>query len=172
MMKLGAAVLGNPGSKAMRASLRLEVLDARARPVVPRPGSLRITIEGAALEKLGRMEAERPVWEDMGDGSFAVIDPAAAIPEISLQPGETLPLGLSYAADPHDRGCAVRAIQFEREGAFRRLVGGQTFVIGEVEGFTSHRRTLARDTTWPWLVGSGALLLLIAVFGGRAKPRR
>ena len=59
-----------PGHKAMRASLRLEGLDARARPVDPRPGSLRITLEGAALQRLGRLEDERPVWEDMGDGSF------------------------------------------------------------------------------------------------------
>jgi hypothetical protein len=172
MMKLGAAVLGNPGGEVMRASLRLEVLDARARPVNPRPGSLRITLEGAALERLGRMEARRPVWEDMGDGSFAVLDSADAMPELTLQPGETLPLELSYAPDRRDRGYAVRATQYEREGAFRRLVGGQTFVIGEVAGFTSRRRPVAKDATWPWLVASGALLLLIAMLGGRARPGR
>jgi len=167
MMKLGAAVLGNPGGEVMRAALRLEVLDARARPVVPRPGSLRITLSDGAREKIRRMEMRRPVWEDMGDGSLAVIDPADAMPELTLQPGETLPVELSYAPDARDRGAAVRAIQYEQMGACRRLVGGQTFVVGEVDGFTSRRRGLSTHSPWPWLVAWGALFLAVATLGGR-----
>jgi hypothetical protein len=171
MKKLGAAMLGNPTDKAIRASLRLDVLDSRGRPIDPQRGSLRITLEGAALEKFRRLQADRPVWEDMGDGSFAVLDPATAMPELTLQPGETLPLGLWYALDRRDRGYAVRATQYEREGALRRLVGGQTFVVGEVAGFTSRPRPLGKDAAWRWVVASGALLLLIAVLAGSTPDR-
>ena len=112
------------------------------------------------------MDATRPVLEDMGDGSFAVLDPSAALPDLTLQPGEILPVELSYAPDVRHRGGAVRAIQYEQMGTYRRLVGGQTFVIGEVDGFTSHRRGLSPQSPWPWLVAWGALFLLVATVGG------
>ena len=98
------------------------------------------------------------------------LDARRATPELTLQPGEAFPLVLSsYAPDRPALGYAVRAIQYARSGAFTGLVGGQTFVVGEVEGFTPRRPVRRKGSIWPWVIASGTLLLLAAVLGRRAK---
>lgn len=171
MMKLGAAVLANHTDRPMRAKLALELLDAWARPVDPRPGRLSVTLLGPALETIRLFEAGGS-WEYMGDGTFGVLDPSTATPELPLQPGEALPFVLSYTPDRRGGGYAVRALQYARAGGSTRLVGGQTFVVGEVEGFTSRRSERRKGSIWPWVIASGTLLLLGTVLVQRAKSGR
>lgn len=50
---------------------------------------------------------------------------------------------LAYVPHGAAKGYAVRAIQSAYDRAFRRTIGGQTFVAGEVEGLTKRARSKA-----------------------------
>jgi hypothetical protein len=129
-----------------------------------------ITARGAALEKLHEYQDDRPFLEDLGHGSFLVLDVATGIPHLDLRPEEVLPFGLEYVPDQESKGYVVRATQFSLEGASRKTIGGQTFVAGEVEGVTTRSEPRRRRSWWPWVAVSVLLLLLIALLvKGRKK---
>ena len=75
---------------------------------------------------------------DEHDEPIRLHDLEAGIDRVRLKPGETLAFiadyvpGRSVAAE---RGYALRVSQFVKEDGGERLVGGQTFVYGQVEGF-------------------------------------
>jgi hypothetical protein len=126
--------------------VELEILDERGRPIDPAGARLLITPTGAALEALREQRTDSPLLEDMGHGRFRVLDIAAGLPHFDLRPGEVVVFGLSYEHNREARGHAVRVIQSAYEGATRRIIGGQTFVAGEVAGFT--KRTRLKSTTY------------------------
>ncbi|MEK6325050.1 MAG: cellulase family glycosylhydrolase [Acidobacteriota bacterium] len=169
-MKMGDMVVANHTGRDMLTQITFEILDTAARPIDPASARLLITAQGAALEKLREHQVDRPFLEDLGHGTFRVLDIATGIPRLDLRPGEVLPFGLEYVPDQEAKGYAVRAIQFSLEGASRKTIGGQTFVAGEVEGFTTRQERRRRGSWWPWVIVSGSLLLLIALLGkGRKK---
>jgi hypothetical protein len=87
-----------------------------------------------------------------------------------VQPGEFLPFALEYVPDEDAKGYAVRAIQYSVEGKDRKAIGGQTFIAGEVQGFTTRRERRRRASFWPWVAASISLLVLITLLGeGRKK---
>ncbi|MGA7733783.1 MAG: cellulase family glycosylhydrolase, partial [Chloroflexia bacterium] len=135
-MKMGDLVIANYMDRNIRAQVGFEILDDTARLIDPAGARLLITAEGAALEKLRANQNNRRFLEDLGGGTFRVLDPATGVPQIELRPGEVLPFGLEYVPEGEMKGYAVRATQFALEGAARETIGGQTFVAGEVEGFT------------------------------------
>ena len=59
------------------------------------------------------------------------------IPHLDLRPGEVLSVGLAYVSELKAEGYVVRVTQVALEGDSRRTIGGQTFVVGEVEGYTA-----------------------------------
>jgi hypothetical protein len=136
-MKMDDMVVANHTDRDMLAQIAFEILDASARPIDPAGARLLITPRGAALEKLCEHQVDRPFLEDLGQGTFRVLDIAMGIPHLDLRPGEVLAFGLEYVPDQEAKGYAVRATQFSLEGASRKTIGGQTFVAGEVEGFTT-----------------------------------
>ena len=169
-MKMGNMVVSNHRDRDMLAQIAFEILDAEARPIDPAGARLLITPKGAALEKLREHQDDRPFMEDLGDGTFRVLDIATGIPHLDLGPGEVLPFELEYVPDQEAKGYAVRASQFSLEGASRKEIGGQTFVAGEVEGFTRRPERRRRGSWWPWVAVSVLLLLLIALLvKGRKK---
>jgi hypothetical protein len=135
-MKMGDMVVANHTDRDMLVQIVFELLDASARPIDPAGARLLITPRGAALEKL-RDQGDLPFLEDLGHGTFRVLDIATGIPRLDLWPGEVLPFGLAYVPDQEAKGYAVRVTQFSLEGASQKTIGGQTFVAGEVEGFTT-----------------------------------
>jgi hypothetical protein len=163
MMRLGAAVLANYTNEPMRAQLALDLLDRFGKRVDPRPGSIRITLGGVSFEQIREFEGAPDLWENAGHGTFAVLDARRATPELTLQSGESLPFVLSYSPDPPAPGYAVRAIQFAQSGILKGLVGGQTFVVGEVEGFTPRRAARGKGSMWLWVIALATLLLIAAV---------
>ena len=108
------------------------------------------------------------MWEDTGDGSFAVLDPATAMPELTLQPGRRFRSGSGTLLDRRDRGYAVRATQYEREGALMGGSRGRPDVRSSSERSQDSRRVRGRWAKMRPGDGSShreALLLLIAVTG-------
>jgi hypothetical protein len=169
-MKMGNMVVSNHRDRDMLAQISFEILDAAARPIDPAGVRLLITARGAALEKLHEYQDDRPFLEDLGHGSFLVLDVATGIPHLDLRPEEVLPFGLEYVPDQESKGYVVRATQFSLEGASRKTIGGQTFVAGEVEGVTTRSEPRRRRSWWPWVAVSVLLLLLIALLvKGRKK---
>jgi hypothetical protein len=169
-MKMGDMVVANHTGRDMLAQITFEVLDATARPLDPSNIRLLITPKGNALEKLRQHQGDRPFLEDLGQGTFRVLDIVNGIPYLDLRPGEVLPFGLEYVPNQESKGYVVRATQFSLEGASRNTIGGQTFVAGAVEGFTTRQESRSRDSWWLWMIVSGLLVLLIALLSkGRKK---
>lgn len=150
-MKMGDMIVANYTSRDMLVQIAFEILDAAARPIDPAGARLLITAKGAAFEKLHQHQPDRPFLEGLGQGTFRVLDIATGIPHLRLRPGEVLPFGLEYVPDQEAKGYAVRAIQFSLEDASRKTIGGQTFVAGEVEGFTTRPERRRRGSCWPWV---------------------
>lgn len=67
---------------------------------------------------------------------YRVTDPATGIVGLHLRPGDELGFGLELAATPAAPGYAVRVVQYSVEGDDRVLVGGQTFAVGKVKGWS------------------------------------
>jgi hypothetical protein len=161
--KLGMMVVENDTTREMLAQVGFEVLDSAGRPVDPARGQLLLTPDGAALETLRRHQTAPSALEDMGGGRFRVVDPAAGIPRLDLQPGDVVAFGVEYAPGRAAGGYAVRATQYSVEGGSRETVGGQTFVVGQVAGLTpASRRRWGSCLTWA--VASAAIVLLAALF--------
>ncbi|HEV7800409.1 MAG TPA: cellulase family glycosylhydrolase [Burkholderiales bacterium] len=165
MENMGDMVVANHTDRNMAAQVAFEILDAGATPIHRARGNLFITPRGAALDKLREDRAARRFLEDMGDGTFRVLDIATGIPHLDLRPEEALPFALAYVPDREVKGYAVRVTQFSLDGASRKPIGGQTFVAGEVEGFTTRRARRRGGSYWPWAIAAGSLLLLLALLG-------
>ena len=151
-LMMGDMVVANHTDQDMLVQIAFEILDAAARPIDPAGARLLITPKGAALEKIRERQGDCPFLEDLGQGTFRILDIATGIPHLHLQPGEVFPFGLEFVPDQESKGYAVRAIQFSLEGTDRKTIGGQTFVAGEVEGFTMQPgECRCRCSCWRWL---------------------
>lgn len=171
--KLGNVVAANRTARNMVAQIAFEVLDQSASVAGPGSERLLITPNRATLDKLRQREIGRPFLQDLGDGTFQVLDPATGISRLELLPEEVASFELSYVPEPAAKGYAVRAIQFVLDGASRTIIGGQTFVAGEVAGFTRRQRGRPGRSCWSWLITTGLLLLLLAILGnGRGRARK
>lgn len=161
-IKLGNIVVANHMERVMRTQVGLEMLDAAANPTSSRRNEVWITATGSSLERLREHLGDPPFLELLQDDTFRLVDVNTGIPKLDLRPGEVLEFGLQCVPHQQAKGYAIRATQFALEGASRRTIGGQTFVAGEVEGFTARRRRpiLCRCPHWPWMILSGSLLLL------------
>ncbi len=168
-MHLGDIVVANYTARDMRAQIAFEILDASGSPINPAGAELLITAQGAALEKLREHQGDHPFLEELGHGTFRVLDVVTGMPHLDLQPGATLSFGLAYVPAQAATGYAVRATQFAFDGTFQRTIGGQTFVAGEVKGFTT-RQARRRGTCWRWMKRFAALVLVIVLLAkGRKK---
>lgn len=166
--KMGHILVTNRTDVVMRAQLAFELLDSSARGIDPAGAMLLITPKGAAIEKLREHITEPPFLENLGHGTFRVLDLARGTPHLELSPGEVLPFDLEYLPTRQTGGYAVRATQYSLDGGSRRIIGGQSFVAGEVEGFTRRRRW-RQCSPWVWWALSAAALLLIFELGKRKR---
>ena len=132
---LGDLVIANHTDRNMRAHIAFEILDARAKPIDPAGAKLSIRPRGGALDKLRTLQTDGPLLK-LGHGAFEILELARGIPRLDLRPEEVLSFELDYVSEPKIDGYAVRVTQLAMEGDSWRTIGGQTFVVGNVEGFT------------------------------------
>jgi hypothetical protein len=149
----------------MHAQVRFEILDSRRTALKSPAPTLFIAPREDGIERIRKYQSRQPFLEDAGAGTFRVLDPETGIPGVDLDPSEVLRLRLSCASD-EKASYAVRATQYSIEGATRKIVGGQTFVAGQVEGFTLPAKTQRRPI-WPWLVVCGATLAMAILMFSR-----
>jgi hypothetical protein len=131
---VGGFRLGNLLPSASLAAIRFQLLNSRAEPISIRDSRLVVRAEVPIFNRLAEAEVSR-----LSDGGLHVLRPEEGIGRIVLEPGETLRLNLEFT--PHDSlsDYALRAMQYEEIDGKQRLVGGQTFVSGKVEGFSLRR---------------------------------
>jgi hypothetical protein len=121
---------GNLGRKPSRVRLGFQLLDGAGLPVAFSEARMVIHADPSFYSRL--TDQPRDLLHHLGDGAFHVLDPARGCGHLILEPREMLPLKVSFTPPPHLHEFALRALQYdEREGA-SRLVGGQTFVFGQV----------------------------------------
>ena len=94
-----------------------------------------------ALERVRHLAISPDSVEDLGDGVFQAVNPPAGLGDLTLRSGEALPFGLAFTTAAENRAgyAALRAVQYAVDDGGRVLVGGQTYVFGEVEGWTADR---------------------------------
>ena len=136
---LGDLVVSNYTDRHMRAHIAFEILDARAKMVKPADVRLSITPRGVALDKLKTAQSFDPFLKELGHGTFGILNIAKGIPRLDLRPGEILSFGLGFVSEGKADGYILRATQLAQEGPSLKTIGGQTFVVGNVEGFTVRR---------------------------------
>lgn len=168
-MNMGDVVVANHTDRNMVAQIGFEILNAAAGTIDPAGAKLTITPRGAALDRLRARQVGPAFLEDLGQGTFRLLDIATGIPHLDLRPGEVISFGLAYVPNREAKGYAVRAIQFSLDGVFRKTIGGQTFVAGDVEGFTTPQERRHKGSCWPWVIVGGSLLLLLALLGRGRK---
>ncbi len=136
--RVGDVVIANRSHRPMLAQVAFEILDDSGRAAGVDEGMLLLTASGRPLERLsGWARSEGPPLEDCGQGEFCVLDAASGLPAFELGPGEAVTLGVQYVPKEDTAGYAVRAIQYALDEGSRRTIGGQTFVVGQVDGLTS-----------------------------------
>lgn len=135
-------ILGaNYASTPARFSFAVQTLARNGRPAEI-PARMEVHVEGPALHRLRETEFHEQRFTYLGDGRFHLQDPRRGMENIHLHPHETLPFTLELTPEEDVRDFAVRVIQYIHSGDSVRMVGGQTFVVGSVEGFPyrEHRR--------------------------------
>jgi hypothetical protein len=141
---LGELVVANHTDREMVAQVTFEPLDRWARPVDRPDGWLTLSPRGATLERIRGLAEVLGNLEDLGHGVYRVTGPATGLTGLALRPGEELPFRVCFApfagssdAENSAGYAALRVTQYAVENDDRVPVGGQTFVFGEVQGWTA-----------------------------------
>ncbi|WP_405064954.1 glycoside hydrolase family 5 protein [Kribbella sp. NBC_01510] len=137
MRLLGELVVANHTTHAMNTQVTFELLDARGRPAGEGAEQFILLPHDAALARIRDLDDPNGNIEDLGEGAYRLLDPTAGIDGLALRSGEHLRFGLEWAPDDGAPGHAVRATQYALEAGERIPIGGQTFVIGQVDGWSS-----------------------------------
>jgi endoglucanase len=135
MHRLGNLVVANHTDGDVRVQVAFEVLDDRAQ-AAESAGRITLAPSGVALERI-REFGDPENLDEIGEGTFRVVDPATGIVGLYLRPGDGLDFGLELAADEDASGYALRATQYTIDGDERTPIGGQTFIAGKVDGWTA-----------------------------------
>jgi hypothetical protein len=137
----------NYGPLAKNFRFAVETLGRDGKPT-PVKGEVVVHAQGAALQRLRETKVEEHLFEYIGDGRFRMRDPARGVENVRLHPGETLPFHVEFTPPEDMRNFAVRVVQYVDFGGVQKVVGGQTFVVGHVEGFPTRekRETLSESS--------------------------
>ncbi|MEB3334070.1 MAG: hypothetical protein VKP70_03705 [Cyanobacteriota bacterium] len=150
--KPGVVLVANHARQTSTYAIRFELLNAKGEPEDFERDSLLLIAQGKAKEKLLQTDLNPDAIEKVGEGSWRVLQPERGLENLRLDPGETLPLTLSYTSRNDGENYVIRVRQYAQEAGDSLLVGGQTFVVGTVHGFpvasaraevTYNKRTLA-----------------------------
>jgi hypothetical protein len=174
-MKVGGTgiIAANYTGSPMHTRIGLQLLDAQGRPADFAPGTMRLKFSQAARAKLENTDYNRDMLLQEEGGEFLMKEPGLGLEHLILAPGETFACVLAYTPADSAQGYAITATQYALEDGGERIVGGQTFVFGQVKGFPvakasagpgDHPATYWGLPLWVWLLILGLLLLLLILF--------
>jgi hypothetical protein len=162
----GGVQIANYTELTMNIRLAIELLNSEGERFQPLSRSVLLSVTGASLDVLRRSS----LGDNLNDEEpFVLPNIESGIDNITLAPDETASFTLDYIANPTD-SYAVRVIQYAKEINGERLIGGQTFVKGQVNGFPIKPsnpdgqppvNSDAPKQRWWWLLLVVILILLI-----------
>lgn len=168
----GNIIVANPTRRRMHSRLAFQLINAQGVVKEFAPGSLSIKFGDQALAKLHNSDYNRDLVQLAKDGVALLKEPGVGLENVFLEPGETLTCALAYTPLSRE-DYAINVVQYALEDGGERIVGGQTFVFGQVKGFPvakasagpgDHPATYWGLPLWVWLLILGLLLLLLILF--------
>lgn len=128
-------ILGaNPGLVGKHFTFGLQTL-GRSGKIEPIQARVAVKAEGRALERLLATEFDEHRFRLVKDGRFEMLDIQRGMSRIHLPAGELLPFTVEFTPEEDIQDFVVHVIQYLVEDGVEKVFGGQTFVIGKVEGF-------------------------------------
>ncbi len=124
--------LANYTGTVVSARIGFEVLNRDGNLIEVPTGSIRILASGTSLAALQQSSLEGLFREEE---PIPLPNIKAGIDNLSLAPGQVVNFIVNYQAVNPQEPYAVRVTQFVKESTGERLIGGQTFVHGQVQGF-------------------------------------
>jgi hypothetical protein len=112
----------------------------RSGKVEPINAKVVVKAEGQALERLLATKFDERRFRFLGEGRFEALDAERGMSKIHLPANTLLPFTLEFRPPEHLRDFAVRVIQYLHTDGIEQVCGGQTFVIGTVEGFPTRAK--------------------------------
>jgi hypothetical protein len=76
----------------------------------------------------------------IGGGRFQRHDLAAGLGNIRLHPEEILPFHLEFIPEEETHNFALRVVQYIESNGVSKVVGGQTLMVGKIEGFPTRAK--------------------------------
>jgi hypothetical protein len=160
------AVIGNLGTQKMIAKIKFNAIDAEGNPVLLNKGILRVT-PGAKLKTILKdQRLNGDGIKDLGDGTYQILSDGGSLKNIPLAAGDWATLDITFVPNNTGeklKGYAIRVTQIEQANGSERLVGGQTFVFGQVKGFGTAPGGKGSQSHWPWWYWLLLLLLIILI---------
>jgi hypothetical protein len=130
---------GNYGSTGKKIGFSVHTLGRGGKPE-PIRAKVIVHAEGAALQRMYEAKFDEKHVSYLGEGRFHLVDLEKGLAKIHLHPQETLPFTLEFTPEQEIRDFAVRVIQYLDSEGTAKVVGGQTFVVGNVEGFPVRKK--------------------------------
>lgn len=124
--------LANYSDTIISARIGFEVLNRDGNLIEVPSGSIRILASGTSLAALQQSSLEGLFREEE---PIPLPSVKTGIDNLSLAPGQVVHFIVAFQSVNPQEPFAVRVTQFAKESTGERLIGGQTFVNGEVQGF-------------------------------------
>lgn len=162
----GGVQIANYSAVSMDVRLAIELLNSEGERFQPPSRSVLISVTDSSLEILRHSSLGDAL---NGEEPVPLPNIESGIGNITLAPNETASFTLDYIANPTD-SYAVRVIQYAKEISGERLIGGQTFVKGQVKGFPIKSSTpddqpsdsnYQQKQPWWWLLLIILVLLML-----------
>ena len=149
----------------------------RRRTCLLNKGKIKVQALGKLKEILQQNAPSGKGIKNLGEGAFEVNIEDAVLDNIILKPKDMGALRLSFISNDADhiaKGFAINVTQIASKDGTDHIIGGQTFVFGQVQGFgTSPAPAKGIDLLWHWWYWTLPILLFlpIAYFYFRQKLR-
>lgn len=184
----GAGVLmGNYSGVARLHHLRFQLLGPNGEPQPWGNAQLRLRFNNEGIDKIATTEYDRHNMLPQEDGTFWLVDPAKGLENLRLEDGEVFPVTVEWNPGEEMKDYVLVANQWAMEDGEEVLIGGQTFIKGEVPAFTPEPVVIndpgeeePQEPTkcspfwkclpwWVWVVAGIVLLLLLVLIFRRKK---
>ena len=172
LMASASAIVGNLTDAKMKVKFRFNTVDANGAEGFLAKGKLVVTAKGKLIDYFKQNRISGNGIKETGQGTFEVTKDGAELDNIYLEPKEMGAFEMKFVpnnANDSLKGFAINFTQIEDLNGTDHIIGGQTFVFGQVKGFgTSMAGTTdGANSKWHWwyiiLILAGLLILLNAM---------
>lgn len=133
----GAGILmGNYSGVARLQHLRFKLLGPDGNPQPWGNAQLILRFNNEGIDKIAQTEYDRHNMLLQDDGGYWLVDPTKGLENLNLEDGEVFPVTVDWNPAEGMQNYVVVAEQWMMDDGEEVLVGGQSFVKGDVPAFT------------------------------------